>query len=177
MTNGATDITAIKSKFAKAGLPAQQKVQQYPPAQIRQLLSPLPKRRPAGIVQFILNVNIRPMDAVTIKRIYEDASEKDGYRILVDRIWPRGISKQRAGLDEWNKTIAPSTELRKWFEHKAERFEAFTKLYQQELQLQQEELERVRKIAKNRRLTLLYAAKDARINHAIVLRNVLMEQP
>lgn len=117
------------------------------------------------------------MEAITIKRIYEDASEKDGYRILVDRIWPRGISKQRARLDEWNKTIAPSTELRKWFGHQAERFEAFTKRYQQELHLQTEELERMRKIAKNKRVTLLYAAKDARINHAIVLRNVLMEQP
>lgn len=117
------------------------------------------------------------MEAITIKRIYEDASEKDGYRILVDRIWPRGISRQRARLDEWNKTIAPSTELRKWFGHQAERFEAFTKRYQQELLLQTEELERVRKIAKSRRVTLLYAAKDARINHAVVLRNVLMEQP
>lgn len=117
------------------------------------------------------------MEAITIKRIYEDASEKDGYRILVDRIWPRGISRQRARLDEWNKTIAPSTELRKWFGHQAERFEAFTKRYQQELHQQTEELERVRKIAKSRRVTLLYAAKDARINHAVVLRNVLMEQP
>ncbi|MCC6684766.1 MAG: DUF488 domain-containing protein [Bacteroidia bacterium] len=117
------------------------------------------------------------MDPITIKRIYDDASEKDGYRILVDRIWPRGITKQRAKLDEWAKTIAPSTELRKWFGHKAERFEEFAKLYKQELHLQNEELKRVRKISKNKQVTLLYAAKDTRINHAIVLRNTLIEKP
>lgn len=117
------------------------------------------------------------MDSIKIKRIYEDASENDGYRILVDRLWPRGISKQRAKLDEWAKTIAPSTELRKRFGHKAERFEEFAKLYKQELHLQNEELDRVRKIAKNRQVTLLYAAKDERINHAIVLKNILIEKP
>lgn len=117
------------------------------------------------------------MNAITIKRIYEDVSENDGYRILVDRLWPRGISKQQAGLDEWAKSLAPSTELRKWFGHKEERFKEFAKLYQQELHLQQEELKRVRKIAKNRQVTLLYAARDPRINHAIVLRNILIEMP
>lgn len=117
------------------------------------------------------------MSAITIKRIYEDVSENDGYRILVDRLWPRGISKQQAGLDEWAKSLAPSTELRKWFGHKEERFKEFAKLYQQELHLQQEDLKRVRKIAKNRQVTLLYAARDPRINHAIVLRNILIEMP
>lgn len=117
------------------------------------------------------------MSAITLKRIYEDVSENDGYRILVDRLWPRGISKQQAGLDEWAKSLAPSTELRKWFGHKEERFKEFAKLYQQELHLQQEDLKRVRKIAKNRQVTLLYAARDPRINHAIVLRNILIEMP
>lgn len=117
------------------------------------------------------------MNSILIKRIYEDASEDDGYRILVDRLWPRGISKQRAKLDEWEKIIAPSTELRKWFGHKAERFEEFAKLYKEELRLQNEELERLRKIAEKERVTLLYAAKDTQINHAIILRNILIEKP
>jgi uncharacterized protein YeaO (DUF488 family) len=94
--------------------------------------------------------------------------------MLVDRLWPRGISKERANLDEWAKTIAPSAELRKWFGHKMERFEEFAYLYKQELHLLNDELERVREIAKDRPVTLLYAAKDARINHAIILRDVLI---
>ena len=117
------------------------------------------------------------MNPITIKRIYEDASENDGYRILVDRLWPRGISKQRAKLDEWLKTIAPSTELRNWFGHKEERFAEFAKLYKRELHLQNEELKRVRKIAEKKQVTLLYAAKDTQINHAIILRNILIKKP
>lgn len=116
------------------------------------------------------------MDSITIKRIYEDISENDGYRILVDRLWPRGISKQRAQLDEWAPDIAPSTKLRKWFGHKEERFKEFATLYKQELHLQNEELKRVRKIAKNKKVTLLYAAKDPQINHAIILKNILIEK-
>lgn len=115
------------------------------------------------------------MNSIVIKRIYEDASENDGYRILVDRLWPRGISKQRAKLDEWNKTIAPSTELRRWFGHKEERFEEFAKHYEEELLLQNEELQRVKKIAEKKQVTLLYAAKDAQINHAIILKNSLIK--
>lgn len=115
------------------------------------------------------------MTPILIKRIYEEASDKDGYRILVDRIWPRGISKERAKLDEWIKSIAPSTELRKWFDHQEERFEEFEKRYKDELTLQKEELERIRKIAQEKQVTLLYSAKNTQMNQAIVLRNILNE--
>jgi uncharacterized protein YeaO (DUF488 family) len=114
------------------------------------------------------------MNPILIKRIYEDASEDDGYRILVDRIWPRGISKERAHLDEWVKAIAPSTELRKWFDHKEERFKEFSKRYKVELHLESEELKRLKKIAETKKITLLYSAKDMQFNQAIVLRDILM---
>ena len=72
------------------------------------------------------------MKPIIIKRIYEEPSENDGYRILVDRLWPRGVTKLRADLEEWNKNIAPSTELRKWFDHKEERLEEFALKYKEE---------------------------------------------
>lgn len=115
------------------------------------------------------------MNSISIKRIYEDVSENDGYRILVDRLWPRGISKQRAKLDEWDKIIAPSTELREWFGHREELFEEFTLKYKEELHHQIEELNRIREIAKIEQVTLLYAAKDEQINHAVVLRDTLIK--
>ena len=73
------------------------------------------------------------MQPIVIKRVYEEASENDGYRILVDRLWPRGISREKVNIDEWDKNIAPSTELRKWFDHKEERFQEFTIRYKEEL--------------------------------------------
>ncbi len=113
------------------------------------------------------------MKPVAIKRIYEDASEKDGYRILVDRLWPRGVSKEEAKLDEWIKDIAPSTELRKWFDHIDERFPEFSKRYQAELDSKSDELKRLRKIAEKHQLTLLYSAKNVEFNQAVVLSNYL----
>ena len=113
------------------------------------------------------------MNSIVIKRIYEEASDDDGYRILVDRIWPRGISKEEANLNEWVKTIAPSTALRKWFDHKEERFQEFTVKYKEELLAQTEELHRIKKIAANQHVTLLYGAKNTLFNQAIVLRNLL----
>ncbi len=110
-----------------------------------------------------------------IKRIYEDASDNDGYRILVDRLWPRGITKARAHLDEWNKNIAPSPELRKWFCHKAELFDEFSRLYSEELDKHTDELTRIINISKQQNVTLLYAAKDPEINHAVVLENKLSD--
>ena len=106
---------------------------------------------------------------ITIKRIYEESSEKDGYRILVDRLWPRGISKEKAQLDEWNKEIAPSTELRKWFDHQEERFPEFSKKYQAELDSKEDEIERLRTISKKQQITLLYSAKNEKFNQAMVL--------
>ena len=116
------------------------------------------------------------MKPIRIKRIYEDAETEDGYRILVDRLWPRGVSKIRAKLDEWNKEVAPSTELRKWFDHQAERFEEFSSLYEEELKEKKEELEQIREIAEKQTVTLLYAAHDPKINHAVVLQNVLNQR-
>ena len=113
------------------------------------------------------------MQPIVIKRVYEDASENDGYRILVDRLWPRGVSKEKAKLDEWDKNIAPSTELRKWFDHKEERLQEFAIRYKEELLQQEEELNRLRKIATTKKITLLYGAKDPVINQAIVLKNIL----
>lgn len=114
------------------------------------------------------------MKNIRIKRIYDEASEDDGYRVLVDRLWPRGVSKLVANLDEWNKEVAPSTELRKWFNHKEEHFKDFAILYQEELLEKEDELNKLREISKTEGLTLLYGAKDPEINHAIILKKVLL---
>lgn len=111
--------------------------------------------------------------SITIKRIYQKASKADGYRVLIDRIWPRGISKEEAKLDEWDKDIAPSTALRKWFGHEADRFEAFEKQYRDELRQKEKELQRLRGIAAKQKVTLLYGAKSEKLNHAVVLQQVL----
>lgn len=113
------------------------------------------------------------MKEITLKRIYEEAEDDDGYRILVDRIWPRGISKERAQLDEWNKHVAPSTELRKWFGHKPERFEEFKKKYKKELESQTDDLECIQKVGKDHKICILYGAKDEKHNQAVVLKSVL----
>lgn len=115
------------------------------------------------------------MESIKIKRIYDEPSIDDGYRVLVDRIWPRGISKKAAALDEWIKEISPSTVLRKWFDHKEARFEEFSLRYCEELKEKEDSLNELRKIAKNETLSLLYAAKNPEINHAIVLKDVLLK--
>ncbi len=115
------------------------------------------------------------MKQISIKRIYDEPLESDGYRVLVDRLWPRGVSKSKAKLDEWNKELPPSNELRKWFDHKDERFNLFAKRYKEELLAKDEELERLRAISSQKPLSLLYGAKDPKINHAIVLRDVLLK--
>ncbi|UFH34638.1 DUF488 domain-containing protein [Flavobacterium acetivorans] len=115
------------------------------------------------------------MEAINIKRVY-DCKKNDGtYRILIDRLWPRGIKKMDLQFDEWNKEIAPSPELRKWFDHKEEHFEEFSKLYIQELNIKKVEVQRLRSIAQKKTLTLLYGAKSPKINHAIVLKNYLLK--
>lgn len=110
-----------------------------------------------------------------IKRIYEGPSEKDGKRILVDRLWPRGISKQNAQLDYWLKEVAPSQELRKWFGHKEERFSEFKKRYLAELKdNNSEDLQTLKTLVKSgASITLLYGAKDEAMNQAVVLREFL----
>lgn len=107
---------------------------------------------------------------VAIKRVYEPPSPKDGTRILVDGLWPRGVSKARAALDGWNKDVAPSPALRKWFDHRPERFKEFTKRYRAELAHNPAVVE-LR--AFKGKVTLLYGARDPAINHAVVLAKVL----
>ena len=114
------------------------------------------------------------MKTIQVKRVYDDKSDDDGYRVFVDRLWPRGVSKEDAHFDEWMKELAPSTELRKWFDHKPERFDEFSKRYRKELKEQDEKLDELRDIAKTKKVTLLYAAKDIEINNAVVIRDVLM---
>lgn len=113
------------------------------------------------------------MFKIRIKRIYEAPEHEDGYRVLVDRLWPRGISKEAARLDEWNKSIAPSTELRKWFSHKPELFAAFTQRYTEELKAQAAELQRLKTFLELQDLCLLYAAKDPHLNQAVVLAAII----
>ena len=114
---------------------------------------------------------------IVLKRIYEPSSAEDGKRILVDGIWPRGISKEKAQLDKWMKEIAPSTELRKEFNHKPERFEEFKEHYIIELQQTEEKkiaLNQLLEMAKEEKVTLLYGAKDEVHNQAVVLKEVLV---
>lgn len=110
---------------------------------------------------------------VLVKRAYEEAAETDGYRVLVDRIWPRGISKDKAQLDEWLKELAPSTELRKWFGHKPERFEEFKTRYRTELKGQTEALEHLNALRNKQQLCLVYGAKDEVHNQAVVLKELI----
>lgn len=110
---------------------------------------------------------------VRIKRVYEDATEADGYRVLVDRVWPRGVSKERAAVDEWLKEAGPSTQLRTWFGHVPERFEQFARRYRQELD-GSEAVKQLHKIVQEHdTVTLVYSAKDEEHNQAVVLRDVL----
>jgi len=113
------------------------------------------------------------MSGFRLKRIYDAPSKEDGYRILVDRLWPRGQRKDAAQLDEWNKAISPSPALRKWFGHQPARFAAFATKYRDELAAKKADLDRLRGIAKTKPVTLLYAAKDQQNNQAVVLKQVL----
>lgn len=108
-----------------------------------------------------------------IKRIYEDPSQEDGYRVLVDRLWPRGVSKEEARLDKWLKEIAPSTELRKWFDHDPNKFDEFSDRYKGELTQKEEVVDRLLSMAEEQHVTLLYATKDEEHNHAVVLKEFL----
>lgn len=117
-----------------------------------------------------------PSSHLGLKRAYEPASPEDGYRILIDRLWPRGVSKEKAALDDWMKDIAPSAELRKWFGHDPGRWNEFRRRYRAELRQHAEELDRIRHLAKSRHVTLVYSAHDEQHNDAVVLQNVLLGQ-
>jgi uncharacterized protein YeaO (DUF488 family) len=110
---------------------------------------------------------------VEIKRVYEEPDRGDGTRILVDRLWPRGLSKERARVDLWLKDIAPSTELRKWFSHDPNKWTEFQDRYRQELKMKADLLDDLKKKASKGRVTLLYAAKDEVHNEAVVLQSLL----
>ena len=110
---------------------------------------------------------------IQIKRIYADPAKSDGVRILVDRLWPRGIKKENAHLEEWAKDIAPSTELREWFGHDPDRWPEFQKKYKVELKHNEAMTAFIEKYQQEKTLTLLYAAKDEEHVHAIVLKEWL----
>lgn len=110
---------------------------------------------------------------IKLKRVYETPQDSDGRRILVDRVWPRGMSKERAAIDEWMKDIAPSTELRQWFDHRAERWDAFRKAYLKELAQHRARLTEIAALAETETVTLLFAAKNETQNNAVVIREWL----
>jgi uncharacterized protein YeaO (DUF488 family) len=106
---------------------------------------------------------------VQVKRVYEPPAESDGYRVLVDRLWPRGLKREEARLDEWARELAPSPELRRWFDHVPERFGEFRRRYHEELAAQEEKLRELRRRAREGTLTLVYGARDTEHNGAVVL--------
>lgn len=110
---------------------------------------------------------------VQIKRIYDEPAETDGYRVLVDRLWPRGVSKEKAALDEWIKEVGPTDELRKWFGHQPERYSEFKTKYQKELDSSPAFKELKDVVSKHKNVTLLYSAHDSEHNQATVLLDYL----
>ena len=113
---------------------------------------------------------------IVIKRIYDDAEETDGHRVLIDRLWPRGLSKERADLDDWLKEVAPSPDLRTWWDHDPDRFDEFAQHYEHELadDFHAGAIDQLLELVhKNERVTLLYAAKDESVNHATILQDYL----
>jgi uncharacterized protein YeaO (DUF488 family) len=115
------------------------------------------------------------MAMVRIKRAYSEASPGDGIRILVDRVWPRGITKKRARIVEWRKDLAPSTSLRKWFGHDPARWKIFRRRYRTELKRSMEELRKLAYLSGKQTLTLVYSAADEKHNQAVVLKELIDE--
>jgi uncharacterized protein YeaO (DUF488 family) len=115
-------------------------------------------------------------DQVKLKRAYEPPAADDGTRILIDRLWPRGVRKASAAIDEWMKEIAPSTELRKWFGHDPERWPEFQRRYKSEIRQHSEEFERLRALARHGRITLVFSAHDEAHNDAVVLKSLLLHR-
>jgi uncharacterized protein YeaO (DUF488 family) len=110
---------------------------------------------------------------VRLKRVYEPAEPIDGHRVLIDRLWPRGVSRDRAKLDDWKRDLAPSKELRQWFGHEPDRFDEFRRRYIAELDGRRPLLTSLRRRAREGTLTLVYAAHDTEHNDAVVLAEVL----
>ncbi|GIX43581.1 MAG: hypothetical protein KatS3mg129_3314 [Leptospiraceae bacterium] len=113
---------------------------------------------------------------IKIKRIYEEPEKEDGFRILIDRLWPRGVKKEYASIDLWLKEIAPSDELRKWFSHKKERWKEFKIRYKEELKQKYALIEKIKELEKKHKtITLLFSAKDMEHNNAVVLMEFIKE--
>jgi uncharacterized protein YeaO (DUF488 family) len=113
---------------------------------------------------------------IRLKRVYDKASRQDGLRVLVDRLWPRGLTKERAAVDLWLRDVAPSTELRKWFGHDPTKWRQFETRYRKELEEKKDSLKLLKQKSKEHAVTLLYGARDEEHNEAIVLKKVL-ERP
>lgn len=116
------------------------------------------------------------MPRVAIKRIYEPATSADGYRVLVDGVWPRGVSKDDAAIDHWARDLAPSAGLRKWFRHDPGKWDEFQRRYREELADRQASLDALARKAEEGPVTLLFSAKDTDHNQAVVLRDVLNDR-
>ncbi len=112
---------------------------------------------------------------IKIKRIYDPASPEDGRRVYIDRLWPRGMNKEEAKIDQWLKEISPSDTLRKWFGHDPLKYAEFKKRYKKELEKHSEVLETIKQEAKRKTVTLLFSAKDVEHNNAMVMREILSE--
>jgi uncharacterized protein YeaO (DUF488 family) len=111
--------------------------------------------------------------AVRLKRAYEAPADTDGYRVLIDRLWPRGVSRERMRLDEWARELAPTRELRQWFGHDPARFAEFRRRYRAELEAEETKLQELRTRAHHGTLTLVYGARDTERNDAVVLADLL----
>ncbi len=124
-----------------------------------------------------LKVNFKSFvlqDVIKLKRIYNKAEKDDGFRVLVDRLWPRGVSKEEAKLDLWLKEIAPSSDLRKWFNHDPKKWKEFKEKYKKEVLDNKQAFDQLKQvIKKNKVVTLLYGVKDERCSEAIVLKELL----
>ena len=110
---------------------------------------------------------------VRVKRVYDQPAKADGYRVLVDRVWPRGLKKSEARIDEWLREIAPSTALRKWFKHDPDKWKEFKKKYSAELDDHREQVEKLVREARKRTITLLFSARDTEHNNAVALKEYI----
>lgn len=110
---------------------------------------------------------------IAIKRVYDAPDPDDGYRVLIDRLWPRGVSRERADLDDWARDLAPSDELRRWFAHDPKRFGEFSARYRAELEQHKDSLHELRRRSRSGRVTILYGARDQEHNDAVVVAEVL----
>jgi uncharacterized protein YeaO (DUF488 family) len=115
-----------------------------------------------------------PVSHIRLKRVYEPPSPEDGVRVLVDRLWPRGLRKADAAIDRWMKDIAPITELRQWFDHDPERWQEFRRRYARELRQHATTIDELHELAQHKTVTLVFGARDEEHNDAVALREVLL---